>query len=52
MTMSLEMQIEQLRAELRNAIDAGERRQIAAELEMARAELAIIEAEQDGRVNA
>ena len=30
MTMSLEMQREELKAELRNACDAGERRQIAA----------------------
>ncbi|MCM2436017.1 MULTISPECIES: hypothetical protein [Rhizobium/Agrobacterium group] len=52
MTMSLEMQIEELKAELRNACDPVERRQIAAELEMMQAELAAIEAEQDGRVSA
>ncbi|ACM30967.1 MULTISPECIES: hypothetical protein [Rhizobium/Agrobacterium group] len=52
MTISLEIQREELKAELRNAVDAGERRQIAAELEMVQAELAAIEAEQDGRVSA
>lgn len=52
MTMSLEMQREELKAELRNACDANERRQIAAELEIVLAELAVIEAEQDGRVSA
>ncbi|OZA91667.1 MAG: hypothetical protein B7X76_01860 [Azorhizobium sp. 39-67-5] len=40
MTMTLEHHIEELRAELRNAIDAGERHQIEAELEVARAQLA------------
>ncbi|MDI4655855.1 MULTISPECIES: hypothetical protein [Xanthobacter] len=40
MTMTLEQHIEELRAELRNAVNAGERREIAAELETARAELA------------
>ncbi|EMS95734.1 MULTISPECIES: hypothetical protein [Rhizobium/Agrobacterium group] len=52
MTISLEIQREELRAELRNACDPAERRQIAAELEMVQAELAAIEAEQDGRVSA
>ncbi len=52
MTISLEMQREELRAELRNASDPAERRQIAAELEMVQAELATIEAEQDGRNSA
>jgi hypothetical protein len=37
---------------LKNACDANERRQIAAELELALAELAAIEAEQDDRVSA
>lgn len=52
MTISLEMQREELRAEFRNACDPAERRQIAAELEMVQAELAAIEAEQDGRISA
>ena len=47
MTMHLEIQIEELRAELRNAVDAGERCQITAELEMLRAELAVIASDQD-----
>lgn len=38
--MSIDQYIEELRAELRNAIDAGERHQIEAELEAARAQLA------------
>ncbi|MGV2192145.1 hypothetical protein [Agrobacterium vitis] len=50
MTYDVEMQIEELRAEL-NHCDPTERRQIATELEMALAEFAIIEAEQDGRVS-
>lgn len=44
--MHFEIQIEELRAELRNAVDVGERRQITAELEILRAELAVIEADQ------
>ena len=40
MTMTLEQHIEELRAELRTAVDAGERREIEVELETARAELA------------
>ncbi|MDX3925900.1 MAG: hypothetical protein QHC90_08850 [Shinella sp.] len=51
MTISLEQQIEELRAEMKNACDANDRRVIAAELEMALAELAVVEAEQDGRIN-
>lgn len=39
MTYDIEIQIEELRAELRNACDAGERRQIQAELDVAQAEL-------------
>ncbi|WP_170311464.1 hypothetical protein [Rhizobium oryzihabitans] len=39
MTYDIEIQIEELRAELRNACDAGERRQIQAELDAAQAEL-------------
>ncbi|MBB5538781.1 hypothetical protein [Rhizobium giardinii] len=51
MTMSLELQIEQLRAELRNTVDPAERRQIDAELQLAQAELIIALAEQDGEVD-
>lgn len=50
--MNIEQQIEELRAELRNAFDASERREIQAELDCAQAELAIIAAEQDGRLDA
>ena len=46
MTMLLEQHIEELRLELREAIDPVERREI--EIELARAELAVIIAEQDG----
>ncbi|SFB62616.1 hypothetical protein SAMN03159496_06072 [Rhizobium sp. NFR07] len=48
MTHSIEQQIEELRAELRNAINAAERRQIEAELELIQAELAVAIAEQSG----
>ncbi|MEX2745767.1 hypothetical protein AB3480_31650 [Rhizobium mongolense] len=48
MTMLLEQHIEELRLELREAIDPVERREIEIELELARAELAVIIAEQDG----
>jgi hypothetical protein len=48
MTYSLEQQIEELRAELRNAIDAAERSQIRGELDLAQAELAIAILEQSG----
>ncbi|MCO6181053.1 hypothetical protein [Ciceribacter sp. RN22] len=51
MMIALEIQIEELRAELRNA-DGVERRQIAAELELARAELAAAIAEQEGTLDA
>ncbi|MEY9558905.1 hypothetical protein [Sinorhizobium fredii] len=47
MMIALEIHIEELRAELRNA-DPAERRQIEAELEFARAELIAAMAEQDG----
>jgi hypothetical protein len=47
-TMLLEQHIEELRLELREAIDAAERREIEIELELARAELAVIIAEQHG----
>ena len=51
MTYEVEIQIEELRAELRNAYDASERREIQAEIECAQAELAIIIAVQDGRLD-
>jgi hypothetical protein len=51
MTIALEIQIEELRAELRNA-DAAECRDIEAELEMAQAELAAAIAEQEGILDA
>ncbi|MCY1667568.1 hypothetical protein [Rhizobium sp. SL86] len=38
MTYELEIQIEELRVELRNAVDGAERRQIQAELEIVQAE--------------
>ena len=47
-TMLLEQHIEELRAELREAIDPVERREIEIQLELARAELAVILAEEDG----
>ncbi|MCZ4088640.1 hypothetical protein [Sinorhizobium psoraleae] len=51
MTIALEIQVEELRAELSNA-DPAERRQIEAELELARAELAAAIAEQEGTIDA
>ncbi|MBT9372558.1 MULTISPECIES: hypothetical protein [unclassified Rhizobium] len=48
MTYELEIQIEELRAELRNAVDGVERRQIAAELDIAQAELIVAAADLDG----
>ncbi len=50
MTYEIEIQIEELRAELRNAVDGAERRQIAAELEIAQAELIVTAAALDGLV--
>ena len=50
--MTIEQQIEELRAELKNAFDAGERREIAVELELAEAELIVARAEQEGRIDA
>ncbi|KNY31134.1 hypothetical protein AKG12_25970 [Agrobacterium sp. SUL3] len=44
MTYELEIQIEELRAELRNAVDGTERRQIQAELATAEAKFAEEEA--------
>ena len=52
MTHELERQIEELRAELRNAVDPCERRQIAAELDIAQAELTLAIAEMDGSADA
>ncbi|MFA7416583.1 MAG: hypothetical protein WC048_19115 [Rhizobium sp.] len=50
--MTIEQHIEELRAELKNAFDATERRQIEAELELAQADLMVALAEQDGTVDA
>jgi len=50
--MTIEQHIEELRAELRNAWDAAERRQIEAELQLAEADLAVMLAEQEGVVEA
>jgi hypothetical protein len=52
MTISIESQIEELRAELRNAVDQDERSQILVELKLAEAELALAIAEQYGEVDA
>jgi hypothetical protein len=51
-TMTIEQHIEELLAEFKNAVGAGERRQIETELELARAEREVLLAEQDGRVSA
>ena len=51
MTYSVKIQIEELRAELRNAIDGAERRQIEAELEIVHAELAVMLVKQLGPVD-
>lgn len=50
--MTVEQHIEELRAELRNAVDADERREVEAELQLAEAEREVIWAEQDGRLSA
>ena len=52
MNYELEIQIEELRVELRNAGDGAERRQIEAELEMAQAEMIVAAAELDGLADA
>jgi F0F1-type ATP synthase epsilon subunit len=52
MTISIEQHIEELRAELRNAVTMNDRRSISQELEIALAELAVIQAEQDGLIGA
>ncbi|MBW9064636.1 hypothetical protein JNB71_15035 [Rhizobium herbae] len=51
MTIALEIQVEELRQELKNA-DPAERRQIEAELELAQAELAALVAEEEGATDA
>lgn len=51
MTYILETELEELRAEMNACIDAADRRQIATELELVQAELAVIMAEQDGAVD-
>jgi hypothetical protein len=50
--MLLEQHIEELKLELREAIDPAERREMEIELELARAELAVIIAEQEGAIDA
>lgn len=50
--MTIEQFIEELRLEAANAPTIEERRQIEVELELARAELAVIEAERDGTIEA
>lgn len=49
--MSIDQHIEELRAELRNAVEADERRWIEEELAMALAEREAIWAEQDGLIS-
>ncbi|MBB4189446.1 hypothetical protein GGE07_006128 [Sinorhizobium terangae] len=50
--MTIEQHIEELRAELWNAVDMDERRQIEGELVLAQAEREVILAELDGRLSA
>ncbi|WP_167347718.1 hypothetical protein [Rhizobium ecuadorense] len=50
--MLLEQHIEELCLELREAIGPVERREIEIELELTRAELAVITAEQEGALDA
>lgn len=52
MTISIDQHIEELRAELRNAVYRDERCDIEAELEMALAEREVIWAEMQGHVSA
>ncbi|WP_165225611.1 hypothetical protein [Affinirhizobium pseudoryzae] len=52
MTYELEIQIEELRVELHNAVDGAERRQIQAELEIVQAELIVAAAEMEGLTEA
>jgi len=49
--MTIEQHIEELRAELKNAFDASERREITLELELAEAEMFVAVAEQEGRID-
>ena len=49
--MTIEQHIEELRAELKNTFDAIERRQVEAELELAQAELTVIQAELEGAID-
>lgn len=50
--MTIEQHIEELRAELKNACDAAERRQIEVELQLAQADLTVMLAEQNGAIDA
>ncbi|WP_197435414.1 hypothetical protein [Agrobacterium vitis] len=50
--MTIEQQIAELSAELKNVSDAAERHQIEAELQLAQADLAVLLAEQDGTIDA
>jgi len=50
--MTIEQHIEELRAELKNAFGARERREIAVELELAEAELIVAKAEQERCIDA
>jgi hypothetical protein len=50
--MLLEQHIEELHLELHEALDPAERREIEIELELARAELAVLTAEQEGAIDA
>lgn len=50
--MLLEQHIEELRLELNASVDVVERREIELELELARAELAVMIAEREGQVSA
>ena len=49
--MHLEQHIEELRLEINATCDRSERRELELELELARAELAVIMAEQEGLVS-
>jgi hypothetical protein len=50
--MTIEQHIDELRLELKNAFDADERQEIAAELELAEAEMIVTMAEQHGLIDA
>lgn len=51
MSDAIEIQVEELKAELRNACDRSERQRLRSELTLAQAELAVILAEQLGDVD-